>query len=127
MIVSKVKNDQNNSFEPDLSMIDLSKFEVKGYKLNQDGETYTLELNWISNVPYMITQLQGKLLLNQMKILDQVEAMVEEAGLPTKIYWNTAQTWERTSPILIKLAPMIWPENTEKNLDNFFIEAKKLV
>lgn len=124
MIVSKIKNEQNNSFEPDLSAIDFSKWEVKGHKLNPDGETYTLILNWVSPVPYTISQLQGKLQLSLMGKLEEIEKMVILAGIPTIIYWHTARIWHRDSPILNKLAPTVGM--SQEDLDNFFIEASKL-
>jgi len=77
-------------------------------------------------VPKQITQLQGKLKLDLMGLYLTVEAMIEQSGSQAKIYWNTAANWERDSPILNQLAPMIWPENTQENLDEFFIEAIKL-
>ena len=124
MILPKIYNSETNSFEPDLSSIDLSKWEVRGFQLNADGETYTVDLLWISPVPYTISQLQGKLQLAIMGKLEQIEAMVDEAGIPTKIYWNTANNWERDSHILNRLAPEIGM--SQEDLDNFFIEASKL-
>lgn len=121
MIVKKTQID--NQYVPDLP--EGSVYE--SCYLNPDGESYTVEgLTMWGTAPYTITQLQGMLQLDKMGILEQVEATIEQSGMPARIYWNTAQTWERTSPILIKLAPMIWPENTDDNLDRFFIEAKKM-
>lgn len=121
MIVNKILID--NQFVPDLPE---GSVYTSCY-LNADGETYTVEgLTMWGNAPYTITQLQGMLQLDRLGLLEQVEVMIEQSGTPAKIYWKTAQTWERTSPILIKLAPMIWPENTDDNLDRFFIEAKKM-
>ena len=77
-------------------------------------------------VPFSITQLQGKLQLDLMGLYQQVEAMIEQSGTQAKIYWNTAANWERTSPILKRLAPMIWPTDTDQALDQFFINASKL-
>lgn len=127
MIVTLNKILKDNTYQPDLSGYPEDTWQVKGYSLNQDKQTYTVELKWIKDVPFIITQLQGMLQLDKMGILEQVEAIIEQSGTPAKIYWKTAQTWERTSPILNRLAPMIWPDNTEENLDKFFIEAKKLV
>lgn len=77
-------------------------------------------------VPFSITQLQGKLQLDLMGLYEQVEIMIEQSGTQAKIYWNTAANWERTSPILNRLAPLIWPEDTQDKLDEFFKEAVKL-
>jgi hypothetical protein len=55
-----------------------------------------------------------------------VEAMIAQSGSQAKIYWNTAANWERDSPILNNLAPIIWPEDTNAKLDQFFIQASKL-
>lgn len=95
--------------------------------LNQDGETYTVEgLTMWGNSPYTISQLQGMLQLDRMGLLEQVESLIDQSGNTAKIYWKTAQNWERTSPILNNLAPLIWPEHTQAKLDQFFIESKKL-
>lgn len=40
MIVSKILVD--NSYQPDLSGFDFDKFNLLGYSLNEDGESYTL-------------------------------------------------------------------------------------
>ena len=77
-------------------------------------------------VPQTITQLQGKLQLNLMGLYDSVEGMIEQSGTPAKIYWNTAANWERNSPILNRLAPMIWLQDTDNQLDIFFKNASKL-
>jgi hypothetical protein len=77
-------------------------------------------------VPKSISQLQGKLQLDLMGLYLQVEAMIEQSGSQAKIYWNTAANWERTSPILNRLAPLIWPVETENKLDEFFKQAVKL-
>ena len=77
-------------------------------------------------VPSSITQLQGKLQLDILGLYSHVEAMIEQSGTQAKIYWNTAVNWERSSPILNRLAPLIWPTDTENKLDEFFINASKL-
>jgi hypothetical protein len=59
-------------------------------------------------------------------IYEQVEAMILMAGNEEKIYWNDWDTWRRDSPIINRLAPMIWPNDTEQLLDQFFIEASKI-
>jgi hypothetical protein len=79
-----------------------------------------------STVPPRISQLQGKLQLDIMGLYLQVEAMIEQSGSQAKIYWNTAANWERDSPILNNLAPLLWPVDTQDNLDEFFKEAIKL-
>jgi len=55
-----------------------------------------------------------------------VEAMILQAGNEERIYWNDWDNWRRDSPIINRLAPMIWQENTEQMLDEFFIEASKI-
>jgi hypothetical protein len=112
-----------NAFGPDIP--EGSEFETAF--LNADGETYTVTgvRKW-GNCPFIISQLQGKLMLDLMGLYGQVEEMINQSGTQEKIYWNTAQNWERTSPILNRLAPMIWTQNTDQMLDEFFIEASKL-
>jgi hypothetical protein len=77
-------------------------------------------------VPKLISQLQGKLQLDLMELYLTVEQMIAQSGSQAKIYWNTAANWDRDSPILNNLAPIIWPEDTDEKLDQFFIDASKL-
>jgi hypothetical protein len=79
-----------------------------------------------TTVPPRISQLQGKLQLDLMQLYLTVEQMIAQSGSQAKIYWNTAANWERDSPILNNLAPIIWPEDTDEKLDQFFIDASKL-
>jgi hypothetical protein len=80
----------------------------------------------VIEVPQSITNGQGKLQLFALGIYDQVEAMILQAGNEERIYWNDWDNWRRDSPIINRLAPMIWQENTEQMLDEFFIEASKI-
>jgi len=116
MIVNKILI--KNQFVPDIP--EGTIFE--SYFLNEDGETYTVTgVNEINGVPMVISQLQGKLLLAQMGLIDQIEAMINQAGKPEQIYWEYATEWERTSPILNRLAPTIGMD--QDSLDQFFIDA----
>lgn len=81
----------------------------------------------ILTVPSTITNGQGKLQLLALGIYTQVESMILQASNEEKIYWNDWDTWRRDSPIINKLAPMIWQENTDQLLDEFFIEAAKII
>jgi hypothetical protein len=47
MIVNKILIDK--SFQPDLSGFDETKYTLLGYTLNDDGETYTLNVEEIVN------------------------------------------------------------------------------
>jgi len=125
MIIPKIFNQELNRFEPDLSLVDLSKWVINGYSLNPDGETYTVNLEWFGDVPFIVTQLQGKLLLAEMGLIDQIEQMISMSGIKEKIYWESAPEWERTSPILNRLAPAV--KMDQNGLDQFFINAKKIV
>jgi hypothetical protein len=77
-------------------------------------------------VPPTITNAQGKLQLLALGIYNEVEAMINQSGDVEKIYWSDWDTWRRDSPIINRLAPLIWEEDTETQLDNFFIEAAKI-
>lgn len=113
----------NGSFVPDIPEGSVFEFCT----LDDSGQFYLVDgVTLWGNSPFTISQLQGKLQLDLMGLFAQVEAMIEQSGSQAKIYWNTAANWERNSPILARLAPMIWPDDTEAKLDEFFINAKKL-
>lgn len=77
----------------------------------------------LRKAPQEISQLQGKLHLSAIGLFDTVEGIVGQAGQSTKIYWQTAATWQRTSPIIAVLAGQLGM--SEQELDEFFIQASK--
>ena len=121
----KYLNTETNSFEPDFSTINLEKWQVKGYVLNQDNESYTVELEWISAVPFSITPAQGRMVLLQMGLLAAVKEAVEYSGDEAlTIFWEYALSWDRDNIHIAVMAGML--EMTEDQTDTFFIEAKKI-
>ena len=107
--------------------------KIEKIGITESNDTATVEYQIIEltedelrnkNVPATITTLQGKLLLLKMGLIDQIEEMINQAGRSEQIYWEYAATWERTSPILNRLAPMIGMD--QDGLDQFFINASKL-
>jgi hypothetical protein len=123
--LQKIFNSENKSFEPDLSSINLEKWAVKGYVLNEDGESYSVELEWISDVPFSITPAQGRMMLLQMGLLSTVKASIEystdEALL---IFWEYSLSWNRDNIHIAAMAAML--EMSEDQTDDFFIDAKKI-
>lgn len=120
MIVKKILLD--NQYVPDIPQGTI----YESVYLNPDGETYTITgVKEINGVPLVISTLQGKLQLIKMNLLDQIEMIIAQAGQEELIYWEYAITWERTSPILNRLAPMIGMSH--EDLDKFFINASKLI
>jgi len=107
--------------------------KIESIGITESNDTATVEYHVIDltedelrdkNVPHTITTLQGKLLLIKMGLLDTLEAIIQTAGQPEKVYWEYSATWERASPILNRLAPMIGM--SQSDLDQFFISASKL-
>jgi hypothetical protein len=125
MILAKHLNPQTESFEPNLSSINLEKWQVKGYVLSQDGESYTVELEWISQIPFSITPAQGRMMLLQMGLLSTVKASIEYSNNESlTIFWEYALSWDRDNIHIAAMAGML--EMTEDETDNFFIDAKKI-
>jgi len=92
---------------------------------------YTEEEIRQRTVPAEIRREQGLLMLRIMDkyntVLAVIDAMPEgEDKERAKFYFENWSTWERSSAIIDSLAPYIFPTDTEKELDDFFIEASKL-
>ena len=125
MILPKHLNQETNSFEPDFSTVNLEKWQVKGYVLNQDNESYTVELEWISEIPFSITPAQGRMMLLQMGLLTMVKEAVENStNEALTIFWEYALSWDRDNIHIAAMAALL--EMSEDQTDNFFIEAKKI-
>jgi hypothetical protein len=120
MIVNKILLD--NQYVPDLP----EGAVYESYFLNEDGLTYTVTgVTELNGVPLTISTLQGKLQLIKMGLLDTIEGMITQEGAAEKIYWEYAIEWERSSPILNRLAPAVGMD--QNGLDQFFISASKLI
>ena len=121
----KYLNSETNSFEPDFSTINLEKWSVKGYQMNEDNESYTVELEWISAIPFSITPSQGRMMLLQMGLLSRVKEAVENStDEALTIFWEYALSWDRDNEHIAAMAGML--DMSEYQTDNFFIEAKKI-
>ena len=121
----KYLNPQTNSFEPDFSTINLEKWAIKGYVLNEDGESYTVDLEWISAIPFSITPAQGRMMLLQMGLLTTVKSAVEYSGDEAlSIFWEYAGSWDRGNIHIAAMAGLL--EMTEDQTDDFFIDAAKI-
>ena len=121
----KYLNSETNSFEPDFSTINLEKWSVKGYQMNEENESYTVELEWISPIPFSITPAQGRLMLLQMGLLSTVKASIEYSSNEALIiFWEYALSWDRDNIHIAAMAAML--EMTEDQTDDFFIQASKI-
>ncbi len=120
--------DNPPTYNPDEYRIEKTDIVIQGSDAIQEYVIIALTPEEIRErtVPQSITQLQGKLQLDLMGLYESVESMIEQSGTQAKIYWNTAANWDRNSPILNRLAPMIWPTDTDSQLDQFFKDASKL-
>jgi hypothetical protein len=125
MQLPKIFNSETKSFEPDFSTINLENWEVKGYVLNQDNETYLVDLEWISPIPFSITPTQGRMMLLQMGLLAAVKEAVENSTDDAlAIFWEYSLSWDRGNVHIAVMAGMLGM--TEDQTDTFFIEAKKI-
>jgi hypothetical protein len=121
----KFLNPATKSFEPDFSSINLEKWQVKGYMLNEDGESYSVELDWISDVPFSITPAQGRMMLLQLGLLTRVKLAIENSTNESlTIFWEYALSWDLDNIHIAAMAAML--EMSEYQKDQFFIEAKKI-
>jgi hypothetical protein len=125
MQLPKHLNPETNNFEPDFSTINLTKWEVKSYAMNEDNETYTVDLEWISAIPFSITPAQGRMMLLQMGLLAAVKEAVENSTNEALIiFWEYALSWDRDNIHIAAMAVMLGM--TEEQTDQFFIQAKKI-
>ena len=125
MILNKIFNSENKSFESDLSSVNLEKWAVKGYVLNEDNESYTVELNWISTIPFSITPAQGRMQLLSMGLLSRVKLEINNStNEALLIFFEYAGSWDRDNEHISTMATMM--DMSEEQTDDFFTEAKKI-
>ena len=90
-----------------------------------DKTAEELEAERKAMIPASITPTQGRILLKQMGLLDQVNAMVENAGDPAlQIYWEYSLSWDRENPYISSMANLLGMG--EEDLENFYIQASAI-
>jgi hypothetical protein len=90
-----------------------------------DKSAEELEAERKAMIPASITPTQGRILLKQMGLLDQVNAMVENAGDPAlQIYWEYALSWDRENPYISSMANLLGMG--EDDLENFYLQASQI-
>ena len=125
MQLQKHLNQETKSFEPDFSSINLQKWKVKGYVLNKDNESYTVELEWISPIPHSITPAQGRMQLLEMGFLSQVRSEISNStDEALTIFWEYSLNWNRDNIHIETMATILGM--AEEQIDTFFIEANKI-
>lgn len=70
------------------------------------------------------TPLQGKIELENQGLLDAAEAEVAAADKITRLAWNNATIWYRTSPMIETLGTGLGL--SPDDLDNLFVQAAKI-
>lgn len=81
------------------------------------------QVDRLRNPALTISRKQGRLMLLQMGLLTQVEALVQSAGTTAVISYD-ADTWHRNDPVLIQLAAAL--EIDETQLAELFYQASKI-
>ena len=78
-----------------------------------------------AQVPFAIDPPQGRILLNRMGLLPQVNALVDNSGdEDMKIFWEFATTWQRTNAYINMMGALIGLDDL--GIDNFFTQASKI-
>jgi hypothetical protein len=135
MIVQKIKigkrlnsiGEEKPIYGPDLSPIPEKIRDYASTYINEDQESYTVQINYpdsIDGVPMRIDADQGEILLKRMNMLDLLNQELEQSDIEIQIRWKRSQTWLRYNPFIMEFAAKLGM--SDEDLDNFFIEAKKI-
>lgn len=96
--------------------------EVDGSLPN--GTETTLRVQPDAGVPLVVSRFQARAALHLAGLLPSVEAAVAQADDLTKLAWNDAIEFRRTSPALLGLASAL--NLTEQQLDDLFVTAAQI-
>ena len=70
------------------------------------------------------TPFQGRMALSDAGLLTQVQAIVDAADEKTKVAWEYALEWKRTSPMIVALAAALIMTDTQ--VDDLFKAAQQI-
>ena len=121
MIVPKTLIEKR--WQPDLSGVP-SGYEVIGSRLNPDGETYTLTLQWQGNCPEQVANWKLSAVLDALGYTDEIEQMISEYSPIVQKAWNEAPTIRRASPMILEFTDRL--NLTDDEVDALFTEAAKI-
>jgi len=68
-----------------------------------------------------VTRAQGRLALHRTGLLPQIEAVIAQADMEARIWYEDAQTWERDHPVVIQLGQALGL--TSDQIDQLFLSA----
>jgi len=124
MIVKVNKIQAENTVQADLTNYPSNKWELVSSILNEDNETYTVELNNISGIPQIITRRQFNIALavlgkNETDILNGINQLPETTQTIARISYTEAGTFERFNTELIFVATNFL-QMTESDIDEIF-------
>lgn len=100
------------------------------FTAEEEAEADAREAAWASGVrpvPSTVTRFQALAALDNAGLLDSVEAIIADPQTPniTRLAWNNAQTFDRSSPTLAALALALGL--TEAQVDALFLFASGVV
>ena len=121
MIVPKTLID--NRWQADLSGVPRG-YEVTGSRLNPDGETYTLTLQWQGACPEQVANWKLSAVLDALGYTDEIDQMISEYSPIVKKAWDDAPTIRRASPMILEFADRL--DLSDEEVDGLFTEAAKI-
>ncbi len=83
-------------------------------RMGDDGKWYEFDIPSVSRA-------EGRLLLHRTGLLQQAEALIAQADIKSRIWYEDAQEWERGHPVVIAMGQALGL--TPEQLDNLFINA----
>lgn len=92
-------------------------------ELNDVLRPYGLTLP-LPETPKSVSPYQARVALHAAGLLDAVEASITGADMPARIAWEYATVFERHSPFIVALAPMLGL--TEQQIDELFLAASQI-
>ena len=81
------------------------------------------QVDRLRNPALTISRRQGRLMLLQLGLLDQIDALVSQSGAAAQISYES-DTWYRTDPVLLQLAGVLGM--SEAQLAELFYQASKI-
>lgn len=105
---------KNKNGEPDIP--DYLDGYVRGYTYRKETDDYKLKIR-----KPRISSLQGKIMLNELGLLENVESFIQKSDKKTQLAYENATVWERFSPTVIAVG-----NHFEIDLDDFFKKARDI-
>jgi hypothetical protein len=129
--VQAVYREPHSLFPQNCRLIEITGYPAEIEKPHRDFEQRIVDLatSTFNDPPaprvLSVSKAQGKVALLRAGLLNSVKAIIAQADEETQLWWDDANTWDRTSKYISQMGALL--SLSEAQIDKLFLDASKIL